>query len=130
MVKPSKLLALSAIAALISGPVLAQSGPEVGAIAGSLREQGSQISALIGVAAFVAGVGMAFAGQMKFWTMAKNPNDPSAKMSTAFTLMFVGGALAALPTVMRSGINTLFRGEGAGAPQLTNATSGFKSLSN
>lgn len=98
MVKPSKILVLSAVAALVSGPVIAQSGPEVGAIAGSLREQGSDISALIGVAAFVAGVVMACAGLMKFWTMAKNPNDPSAKMSTAFILMFVGGALAALPT--------------------------------
>ena len=104
---------------LMSSAAFAQSAPQAGAIAGSLRQQGGQISALIGVAAFVAGVGLAFAGLMKFWNMAKNP---SAKMSTGFILMFVGGALAALPTVMGSGINMLLLNNN-GKPQLTNATS-------
>lgn len=96
----------------------------VGEIADSLADQTGNIADLISIVAFVLGVGMAIAGFMKFRQNAQNPNDPSAKISTAFILIFVGAGLVAIPAALGSGIATVF---GDGARQ-TDANTGFRAL--
>lgn len=119
-------LALCAIAA--AGFALSSAGASaqsVGDIADNLRTQVGSISLLVTVVSFVIGVALAIMGLVKFRQNSQNPNDPSAKMSSAFILLFVGAALVALPAVLGSGIQTVF-GNGAAT---TDATSGFNQLS-
>lgn len=98
----------------------------VGEIADSLATQTGEIADFVSIVAFVLGVGMAIAGFMKFKQNAQNPNDPSAKVSTAFILIFVGAGLVAIPAALGSGIATIF---GTNAEQ-TDANSGFRALGN
>jgi uncharacterized membrane protein len=98
----------------------------VGEIADSLATQTGNIADLVSIVAFVLGVGMAIAGFLKFRQNAQNPNDPSAKISTAFILIFVGAGLVAIPAALGSGIATVF---GGGAQQ-TDANSGFRAVGN
>jgi len=98
----------------------------VGEIADSLATQTGNIADLVSIVAFVLGVGMAIAGFLKFKQNAQNPNDPSAKISTAFILIFVGAGLVAIPAALGSGIATVF---GGGAQQ-TDASTGFRQIGN
>lgn len=97
---------------------------DLGAIATDLAEQTGEIADLVSIIAFVLGVGMAIAGFLKFKQNADNPNDPSAKVSTAFILVFVGAALVAIPAALGSGIATIFN-DGA---QKTDADFGFREV--
>ena len=97
---------------------------DLGDIAQDLAPQTRFVSQLVTVIAFVLGVGMAIAGLLKFKAHSQNPNDPSAKISTAFVLVFVGAALVALPATLGSGISTIF---GTNADR-TNPISGFDSI--
>jgi len=99
---------------------------DVGEIAADLANQTGAIADLVSIVAFVLGVGMAIAGFLKFRQNAQNPNDPSAKISTAFILIFVGAGLVAIPAALGSGITTVF---GDGAEQ-TDANTGFRALGN
>jgi uncharacterized membrane protein len=108
-------LALSATAA---------TAQDLGEIATDLADQTGQIADLVSIVAFVLGVGMAIAGFLKFKQNADNPNDPSAKVSTAFILVFVGAALVAIPAALGSGIATIFN-DGA---QQTDANTGFRAV--
>ncbi len=85
---------------------------DVGEVADSLTTQAGEIGDLLGAAAFVIGVGLVLAGLLKFYNHSKNPNDPSARISTAAVLILVGGAMVAIPTTTGVGITTLF-GESA-----------------
>lgn len=109
---------------LSSTAVFAQQN--VGEIAESLATQTGNVADLVSIVAFVLGVGMAIAGFLKFKQNAQNPNDPSAKISTAFILIFVGAGLVAIPAALGSGITTFF---GGGAQQ-TDATTGFRAVGN
>jgi uncharacterized membrane protein len=99
---------------------------DLGEIADGLATQTGNIADLVSIVAFVLGVGMAIAGFLKFRQNAQNPNDPSAKISTAFILIFVGAGLVAIPAALGSGIATVF---GGGAQQ-TDANTGFRSVGN
>ena len=96
----------------------------MGEIADSLATQTGEVADLVSIVAFVLGVGMAIAGFLKFKQNAQNPNDPSAKISTAFILIFVGAGLVAIPTALGSGIATVF---GSGA-DTTDANEGFRAI--
>jgi len=98
----------------------------MGEIADSLATQTGEVADLVSIVAFVLGVGMAIAGFLKFKQNAQNPNDPSAKISTAFILIFVGAGLVAIPAALGSGIATVF---GGGAQQ-TDANTGFRAVGN
>lgn len=98
----------------------------MGEIADSLATQTGEFADLVSIVAFVLGVGMAIAGFLKFKQNAQNPNDPSAKISTAFILIFVGAGLVAIPAALGSGIATIF---GGGAQQ-TDANTGFRAVGN
>ncbi len=80
----------------------------IGDMASVLQSQVGDIADLIGAVAFLLGVGIAMVGLLKFRQHALNPNDPSARLSTAFTLVFVGAALVAIPTTLGVGIGSLF----------------------
>lgn len=123
MKKNLKSATAIALALVFSAPAMAVA-QNVGAIASDLKNQTTAVSTLVTVVAFVLGVGMAIAGLLKFKAHSQNPNDPSAKMSTAFMLVFVGAALVAIPAALGSGIQTIFGGDA----QKTNATTGFKSV--
>jgi uncharacterized membrane protein len=97
---------------------------DLGEIATGLATQTTQIATFVSVLAFVLGVVMAIMGFLKFRAHAQNPNDPSAKISTAFMLVFVGSMLVALPAALGSGIQTIF-GDGAAT---TDAITGFSGL--
>ncbi len=84
----------------------------IGDMASELQSQVGDIADLIGAAAFLLGIGIALLGLLKFRQHAVNPNDPSARLSTAFTLVFVGAAMVAIPTTLGVGIGSLF-GNGA-----------------
>lgn len=85
---------------------------DIGDMASSLQSQAGDIADLIGAAAFLLGICIAIVGLLKFRQHSQNPNDPSARLSTAFTLVFVGAALVAVPTTLGVGIGSLF-GTGA-----------------
>jgi len=88
-------------------PALAQIN-NIGDMASELQSQVGDIADLIGAAAFLLGIGIALLGLLKFRQHAINPNDPSARLSTAFTLVFVGAAMVAIPTTLGVGIGSLF----------------------
>ncbi|MYG10953.1 MAG: hypothetical protein F4170_08970 [Rhodobacteraceae bacterium] len=80
----------------------------IGDMASELQSQIGDIADLIGAAAFLLGIGIALLGLLKLRQHAINPNDPSARLSTAFTLVFVGAAMVAIPTTLGVGIGSLF----------------------
>ena len=88
-------------------PVAAQVN-NIGDMASELQSQVGDIADLIGAAAFLLRIGIALLGLLKFRQHAINPNDPSARLSTAFTLVFVGAAMVAIPTTLGVGIGSLF----------------------
>lgn len=90
-----------------ANPVAAQVN-NIGDMASELQSQVGDIADLIGAAAFLLGIGIALLGLLKFRQHAINPNDPSARLSTAFTLVFVGAAMVAIPTTLGVGIGSLF----------------------
>lgn len=117
------LMASSALAVLATtNAALAQQN--AGDIAGLVQDQFGSFADLIGVIAFVAGIVIVLMGLIKFRQHSQNPQDPSAKMSSAFTLLFIGGAMVALPTVAGVGIASLFGGNA----EVTNANEGFRAL--
>ena len=97
------------------GAALAQV-TDIGDVASGLQAQAGDIADLIGAAAFILGICLGIAGLLKFRQYSQNPNDPSARLSTAFTLVFVGAALVAIPTTLGVGVDSLF---GSGATQLS-----------
>ena len=80
------ILAVSLI--LMTGAASAQVA-DIGDMASSLQTQAGDIADLIGAAAFLLGICIGIVGLMKFRQHSQNPNDPSARLSTAFTLVFV-----------------------------------------
>ena len=116
-------IAFTLSAILLAGQASAEVR-NLGEIADGITGQLDSVNQFISVAAFVMGVAMAIAGLMKFRAHSQNPNDPSNKMSTAFILIFVGAGLVAIPSVLGSGVETIF---GTGA-DTTNGTTGFTSL--
>jgi uncharacterized membrane protein len=103
--------------------VMAQNS--MGDIATRLQTQTGQLTDFVSVVAFILGVGMAIAGFLKFKQNAQNPNDPSAKVSTAFILIFVGAGLVAIPAALGTGIATIWQGA-----QQTDANTGFRAVGN
>lgn len=117
----ARLSAMIVATALFATTAAAQN---VGDIADSLGDQTGSVADFASILAFVLGVGMAIAGFLKFRQNAQNPNDPSAKVSTAFILLFVGAGLVAIPAALGTGIATVF-GDSA---QQTDADTGFRSV--
>ena len=111
----NKILAIAATATAAAPQATAQV-TNIGDVAAGLQTQAGSIADLIGAAAFLLGIGLGIVGLLKFRQHAQNPNDPSAKLSSAFTLVFVGAALVAIPTTLGVGVSSLF---GSGATNVT-----------
>ncbi|MFG6082206.1 DUF6750 family protein [Paracoccus litorisediminis] len=109
--KNAKRIGLTSIPGLALMPNIALAA-NMGDIASDLAGQGQQIGDLIMIICAVAGIGVALMGLFKFKAHSANPNDPSNKMSSALTLIFVGAAMVAIPELLGSGVSTIF-GDGA-----------------
>ena len=104
---PYMCIVLTIVIALVASTVAAQVS-NIGDMAAELQSQAADIADLIGAVAFLLGLVLAIVGLLKFRQHSQNPNDPSARLSTAFTLVFVGAALIAIPTTLGVGIGSLF----------------------
>ena len=104
---PYMFIVLTIVIALVASTVAAQVS-NIGDMAAELQSQAADIADLIGAVAFLLGLVLAIVGLLKFRQHSQNPNDPSARLSTAFTLVFVGAALIAIPTTLGVGIGSLF----------------------
>jgi hypothetical protein len=124
MFGPAKLMGATAVGLVMSAGVALAQTRDLGGIATSLATQATPFATLLSILSFVIGVGMGIAGFLKFKQNAQNPNDPSAKISTAFILIFVGAGLVALPAVFGSGLQTIFGGQSG----TINATTGFTTI--
>ncbi len=98
---------IASLAVILPTAALAQVG-NIGDMATELQKQAGNIADLIGAVAFLLGIVLAVAGLLKFKQHSQNPNDPSARLSSAFALVFVGAALVAIPTTLGVGIGSLF----------------------
>lgn len=103
-------LSVFGMSSLIATTASAQQ--DAGDLATNLQGQVGQMADLIGAVAFLLGALLIVMGLMKFKQHSDNPNDPSAKTSTAIVLTLVGASMIALPTVAGVGIVSLFA-EGA-----------------
>lgn len=81
---------------------------DIGGVAAGLQAQAADIADLLGAMAFLLGIMLTLAGLLKLRQHALNPNDPGARLSSAFTLVLVGAALVAVPTTIGVGIGSLF----------------------
>ena len=79
-----------------------------GDMANTVAVQSGQVADLLGVAAFLLGILLSITGLLKFRQNSQNPNDPNAKVSTAFILVFVGAAMVAIPTLLGVGVASFF----------------------
>lgn len=126
---------MAGIAALVLSAGAAQAQVSTfGDMADTVGAQGGQVADLLGVAAFLLGILLAVMGLMKFRQNSQNPNDPNAKVSTAFILVFVGAAMVAIPTLLGVGVTSFF-GDGAETVTATGAgegadTSNMRSIGN
>ena len=103
----SAIRLMSVVPVLMATSAGAQVG-NIGDMAAELQHQAGNIADLIGAVAFLLGIILAVAGLLKFKQHSQNPGDPSARLSSAFTLVFVGAALVAIPTTLGVGIGSLF----------------------
>ena len=110
--RTSIALAILATAVLVSPAAYAQS-QSLGALATNLSTSTiSPLANFLASVAFFMGIVVAFVGLMKFRAHSANPNDPSAKLSSAIPLVAVGAAMIAIPTLLGVGVTTIF-GDGA-----------------
>lgn len=75
---------------------------------GQLQPQFSAVAKVMSMAAFLMGFAMGIAGLFRLKAHGVNPNDPSAKVSTALTMIFIGSAFIAIPEVIGIGVGSLF----------------------
>jgi len=122
--KNAQLLMASSAVAIFATANAALAQANAGEVANLVQDQFGSFADLIGVVAFVAGIVIVLMGLIKFRQHSQNPQDPSAKMSSAFTMVFIGAAMVALPTVAGVGIASIFGGNA----EVTNANDGFRAL--
>lgn len=104
--------AVLATASLYSNGAFAQ-GQGLGQLATSWQTGTlGPLANFAGALAFLAGVVIGIIALLKFKAHSSNPNDPSAKLSSAFTLVFVAAALIGLPMLLGVGVTTLFGSTG------------------
>lgn len=108
MRKFTHISALAVLAATgLAMPALAQN-TDIADIAISLKDQGVSVSTLLSVAAFVMGLGLAAGGLFKLAKGSEGRHDPQNKSSTGWVMIFAGAAMVALPSVIGSGVATIF----------------------
>lgn len=122
--KNAQILMAGSAVAIFATSTAALAQQNAGDIADLVGDQFGSFADLIGIVAFVAGIVIVLMGLIKFRQHTQNSQDPNAKLSSAFTMLFIGGAMVALPTVAGVGIASLF----GGSAEVTNANEGFRAL--
>jgi intracellular multiplication protein IcmD len=97
-----------AVSCFYATHAFAQEG--LGGVAKSVSESLKAVSGLLGAVSFVAGLGFAIAGILKF--KAYKDKAGQIPLSTPIIMMFVAVALLFLPTIINKASQTLFGGEG------------------
>lgn len=87
-------------------------GQDVGTVADNLKRQLGPLADFIGAACFLLGLATGIVSLLKFKAHSQNPNDPSAKLSTATMYLIAAAALIGIPQVLGIGVTSLF-GSGA-----------------
>ena len=109
----------------------AASGNTLGGMAGRLVGSMSNIARLITAAAYVAGVGFAVGGIVKFKAHKENPTQ--IPISTPIALVFVGASLIFIPNLIKTTGGSMYSGAQTAGPSgsanlgLTPVDSGKKS---
>ena len=120
------VVTVAVVSAIVGGQVTsAQAQQNLGDVADRLAALGSNIYNLLGVVAALGGTGLALTGLYKCYHARQNPNDPSAKVSTGVLMLFIGGAMVALPEVLGVGVSSLF-GTGAETLQIGDDLEGLR----
>jgi intracellular multiplication protein IcmD len=103
---PTLLIFSSCI--LVSSFCFATTGSPVGLghVAKNVSDSMENLALLIQGAAYVAGLGFALAGMLKFKAHKDNPQQ--VQLSTAIVLLAVGAGLVFIPSLLQSGGATLF----------------------
>lgn len=103
------LLALFFIADLS----LAGDGQSLGDVAGTVTESMSNVAKLITATSYVAGVGFAMMGMLKFKAHKDNPTQ--VPLSQPIVLLVIAAGLVFLPNLISTGGATVWGNEGARA---------------
>lgn len=118
---------LCAIFILVSGAAFAQTRPDLNDVGVRLIGQTGQLALFLWNLVFVLGVAMTMTGLWKFYANVQNPSDPASRKNVAFTYIFAGCLLVALPSVMGAGIMTFFGGSVSGHDAM-GGLSGFENF--
>jgi intracellular multiplication protein IcmD len=106
---------------LISNVVMATNDPQsLGGVAKSITDSMGNVAKLITAASYVAGVGFALMGMLKFKAHKDNPTQVS--LSQPIVLLAIAAGLVFLPALIKSGGTTIF---GAGAARATSSGGGL-----
>lgn len=106
LVSFASLLALFAISeAVLAG---GGSGKSLGDVAGTVTESMTNVAKLITAASYVAGVGFALMGMLKLKAHKDNPTQ--VPLSQPIVLLAISAGLVFLPSLIRSGGQTVWGG--------------------
>lgn len=103
---------------LITGVALAgggQGGDSLGQIAGNVTESMRNVSKLITAASYVAGVGFALMGMLKFKAHKDNPTQ--VPMSQPIVLLAIAAGLVFLPSLISTAGQTVWKGGERATPE-------------
>ena len=90
---------------------ISSNGISAGDIATNIADSGKGFAKLAEVASFVIGLFLMLVGILKFNAYKNNPQQ--TPLSTPITLVAVAVALIAVPSIVGSGLQTMFGGEAA-----------------
>jgi len=100
---------------LISHAVMASggSGQSLGDVAGNVTKSMDNVAKLITAASYVAGVGFALMGMLKFKAHKDNPTQ--VPLSQPIVLLAIAAGLVFLPSLISTGGQTVFGGDAKNA---------------
>lgn len=93
---------------MISDFAIAAGGGGLGDVADTVTQSMGNVAKLISAAAYVAGIGFALTGMMKFKAHKDNPTQ--VPLSQPITLLAIAAGLVFLPSIIKSGGATIFGG--------------------
>lgn len=109
---------------LISNVVFAEEGQSLGKVAENVTQSLSGVGKLIVAASYVAGVGFALMGMMKFKAHKDNPQQ--VPLSQPIVLLAIAAGLVFIPSLVTTGGSTLF---GSGAKSANASGGGIEGMS-
>jgi intracellular multiplication protein IcmD len=98
---------------LVSHLALADSGQSLGGVAGTITKSMDNVAKLITAASYVAGVGFALMGMLKFKAHKDNPTQ--VPLSQPIVLLAIAAGLVFLPSLISSAGSTVWESGGKSA---------------